>query len=113
MAYEVTFRTVKRDGDVMTVDGVALRSVSIVVDIDADADALQARLGPHVDWDKRIAEQRRFAAETAFRALRRMATAPMRAHVEGNKGWHSFICEWHNGVDVKVTVDKDRPPVYG
>lgn len=111
MTYEVTFRAVKRDGDVMTVDGVALRSVSIAVDFDADA--LQASLGPHADFTERITEQRRFAAETAFRALRRTATAPMRAHVEGNKGWHSFICEWHNGVDVKVTIDKDRPPVYG
>lgn len=114
MAYEVTFRTVEDGGDVMTVEGVgtnvALRSVSIVVDFDADT--LQARLGPHVDWDKRITEQRRFAAETAFRSLRRVATSPMRARVEGNKGWHSFICEW-DGVDIKVTVDPSRPPVYG
>lgn len=110
MAYEVTFRTVTRDGDVMTVDGVVLRSVSIVVDFDADA--LQARLGPRADFTERITEQRRFAAETAFRALRCVAMSPMRAHVEGNKGWHSFICEWDE-VDIKVTVDKSRPPVYG
>lgn len=110
MAYEVTFRTVKRDGDVMTVDGVALRSVSIMVDIDADA--LQARVNPHADITEFITEQRRLAAETAFRALRRTATAPMRAHVEGGKGSHSFICKWEE-VDIKVIVDKSQPPVYG
>jgi hypothetical protein len=110
MGYEVTFHTVKRDGDVMTVDGVGLRSVSVMVDIDADA--LQARVNPHADITEFITEQRRFAAETAYRALRRTATSPMRAHVEGNKGWHSFICKW-DGIDVKVTVDKSRPPVYG